>query len=102
MKWSKGRRAGRVQVRPRPLYGSSGRPRWPRPLKQKPRRSFERRGRELVLEREIGGAELIHLGFLHRALRIQHKRAVALDVKGSVFGGDFGLRLIFEFERHSA
>jgi hypothetical protein len=58
--------------------------------------------RELVLQREVVRAELIHLGLFHRAFRIEHERAVALNVERRVLLGNFRLRLVFEFEWHNA
>ena len=53
---------------------------------------------ELPLERDVVGAELDQLGLLHRALGVPHERAVALDIEAQVFGGNFVLRGVFEFQ----
>src|ERR1019366_1962644 len=45
--------------------------------------------RELVAERDVVGAEVIQLGFVHRTIHIQHPGAIALDVERLLVSRNF-------------
>src|SRR5437867_4916343 len=55
----------------------------------------------LLHQRDVGGAELLELRLLHRAIHIQQPGAIALDIQSQCFNGDFLSSSIFEFQRHT-